>query len=183
MMALHEALYDGTQDPQFQQPYVDIDEWRDQPVRHRYIHGGFEGNDTRFSFYFSPEEGYERRFFHFVSPVQGSENANESNDGAIGMAISSGAYFVESNMGGMSPDPTLVYRASAAVAQFSRVKAAELYGVHRPYGYIYGGSGGGFKTMSLLENTTGVWDGAGADCRGSAGAPGYRPFEKQPDAG
>jgi hypothetical protein len=159
-VAHHEALYDGKQDPQFQQPYVDIDEWRDQPVRHRYIHGGFEGANTRFSFYFPSEANYERRFFHFVAPVQGSENASQNNDGAIGMAISSGAYFVESNMGGMSPDPTLVYRASAAVAQFSRVKAAELFGPHRPYGYIYGGSGGGFKTMSLLENTTGIWDGA-----------------------
>ncbi|MDQ8734268.1 Tat pathway signal sequence domain protein [Paenibacillus sp. LHD-38] len=153
-------LYDGTQDPQFQRPYVDIDEWRDLPVRHRYIHGGFEGTGTRFSFYYPPEEGYERRFFHFVSPVQGSENANQGNDGAIGFSVSSGAYFVESNMGGMSSDITLVYRASAAVAQYSRVKAAELYGPHRPYGYIYGGSGGGYKTISCIESKTGVWDGA-----------------------
>ncbi|RCW43500.1 PKD domain-containing protein [Paenibacillus prosopidis] len=151
---------DNALDPQFVQPFVDIDEWRDQPVHHRYIHGGFEGSNTRFSYYFPSEADYERRFFHFVAPVQGSENASQKNDDAIGMAISSGAYFVESNMGGMSPDPTLVYRASAAVAQYSRVKAAELFGPHRPYGYIYGGSGGGFKTMSLMENTTGVWDGA-----------------------
>jgi hypothetical protein len=153
-------LYDGTQDPQFQQPYVDIDEWRDQPVRHRYIHGGFEGTGTKFSFYYPPVESYGKRFFHFISPVQGSENANQDNDGAVGFAISSGAYFVESNMGGMSPDFTLVYRASAAVAQYSRVKAAELYGPHRPYGYAFGGSGGGYKTISCIESTTGVWDGA-----------------------
>ncbi|WP_419875417.1 hypothetical protein [Candidatus Pristimantibacillus sp. PTI5] len=159
-MQTNAPLYDGTQDPQFQQPYVDIDEWRDQPVRHRYLHGGFEGTNTKFSFYYPPEEGYERRFFHFVSPVQGSENANQGNDGAIGFAVSSGAYFVESNMGGMSPDFTLVYRANAAVAQYSRVKAAELYGPHRPYGYVFGGSGGGYKTISCIESTKGVWDGA-----------------------
>lgn len=150
-------------DLQFLKPYTDLDEWRDEPVRHRYIHGGFEGTNTKFSFYFPSEEAYEKRFFHFVAPVQGSENESQGGKGAeskIGFAISSGAYFVESNMGGMTPDPTLVYRASTAVAQYSRVKAAEIYGPHRPYGYIYGGSGGGYKTMSCYENTTGVWDGA-----------------------
>ena len=58
-------------------------------------------------------------------------------------------------------DPTLTgYRASAAAAQHSRVLAAEMYGEHRPYGYVYGGSGGGFKTISCIENTVDVWDGA-----------------------
>jgi hypothetical protein len=33
-------------DPMFSRPYMDIDEWRDQPVRYRYVHGGFEGTDT-----------------------------------------------------------------------------------------------------------------------------------------
>jgi len=158
------VLCDGRQDPQFQQPYMDIDEWRDTPSRHRYIHGGFEGTETRFSFYFPPKECYEGRFFQPVYPVQGSENAAQSQvegvDNKIGFALASGAYLVETNMGGPSSDPTLVYRASAAVAQVSRVKAEELYGSHRPYGYIYGGSGGGFKTISFIENTTGVWDGA-----------------------
>ncbi|MHA6483295.1 hypothetical protein ACX1C1_15535 [Paenibacillus sp. strain BS8-2] len=158
------SLYNGLEDPQFQLPYVDIDEWRDAPVRHRYIHGGFEGNDTRFSFYFPPKEAYEGRFFQPVYPVQGSENTAQSReegvDNIIGFALSIGAYLVETNMGGMSPDFTLVYRASAAVAQYSRVKAEELFGPHRPFGYISGGSGGGFKTISFMENTTGVWDGA-----------------------
>ncbi len=34
-----------------------------------------------------------------------------------------------------------------------------MYGDHRPYGYAYGGSGGGFRTIGGAENTTGVWDG------------------------
>lgn len=171
-MSIHEnekannvnSLYDGLQDSQFQNPYVDIDEWREEPVRHRYIHGGFDGTETRFSFYFPVKENYKGRFFQPVYPVQGSENAAQSHtdgiDNKIGFAISSGAYLVETNMGGASSDVTLVYRASAAVALYSRVKAAELFGPHRPYGYIYGGSGGGFKTMSFMENTTGIWDGA-----------------------
>jgi hypothetical protein len=85
-------------------------------------------------------------------------NLADGVDNKIGFALSSGAYLVETNMGGASPDVTLVYRASAAVALYSRVKAVEIYGPHRPYGYIYGGSG--FKTISFMENTTGVWDGA-----------------------
>ncbi|MEV5025632.1 hypothetical protein [Paenibacillus sp. LPE1-1-1.1] len=143
------TVYNGTQDPEFQYPYVNVDEWRDLPVRHRYIHGGFEGTNTRFSFYFPPKESYEKRFFQFLAPVQGSENSEQSKVGAeskIGFAVSSGAYFVESNMGGMSTnDYTRINRASAAVAQYSRFKASELYGPHRPYGYVYGGSGGGLK--------------------------------------
>lgn len=151
------------EDPEFKEPYVDIDEWRDHPVRHRYIHGGFKGNHTRFSFYFPPKKNYEKRFFQFLAPVQGDEDEAQNAKGGeskIGFAISSGAYFIESNMGGMSSDSTLVYRASAAVAQYSRVKAGELYGVHRPYGYLYGGSGGGYKTIDCMENTSGIWDGA-----------------------
>ena len=35
---------------EFDQPYLDVDEWRDVPVRHRYVHGGFAGTETRFSF-------------------------------------------------------------------------------------------------------------------------------------
>ena len=41
-------------DSYFGPTFVDVDEWRDAPVRHRYVHGGFEGTDTRFSFYFPP---------------------------------------------------------------------------------------------------------------------------------
>ena len=39
-------------DTLFNKPYIDIDEWREIPVKHRYVHGGFKGTETRFSFYF-----------------------------------------------------------------------------------------------------------------------------------
>ncbi len=39
-------------DSMFSKPFVDVDEWRDEPVRHRYVHGGFKGTETRFSMYF-----------------------------------------------------------------------------------------------------------------------------------
>jgi len=164
-------IYDPKKDRAFQKPYIDIDEWREENVRYRYryhyIHGGFEGTEAKFSFFFPEKEAYTGRFFHFMAPVQGNEDASIKYTGEedkIAFAITHGAYFVESNMGVAIPfapisDPTIIYRASAAVAEYSRKVAATLYGPHRPYGYIYGGSGGSLKTMSCFENTD-VWDGA-----------------------
>lgn len=156
------VLYDPKHDTNFQKPYIDIDEWRDGGVHYHYIHGGFEGTEVRFSLYFPEKDNYKGRFFHFMAPVQGSEDASQALNGEedkIAFAITHGAYFVESNMGGPSANNTTIYQTSAAVAEYSRKIAAKLYGPHRPFGYIYGGSGGGFKSMSCFENTN-VWDGA-----------------------
>jgi hypothetical protein len=156
-------------DSLFSEPYVDDDEWRDSPVRHRYVHGGFRGTETRFSIYLPPEGSYQRRFFQHITPVPDSEHlAQQQGPGEqnkIGFSLDSGAYFLETNGGGVfggygADDPTIAaYRANAAAAQYSRVVASEMYGPHRPYGYAYGGSGGGFRTIGSIENTTGVWDG------------------------
>jgi hypothetical protein len=153
----------------FAAPYVDVDEWRDAPVRHRYVHGGFSGTETRFSIYLPPEGAYEGRFFQHITPVPDSEHLAQHVSGEqdkIGFSISSGGYFLETNGGGASGspgssvDPTIAaYRANAAAARYSRVVAAEMYGEHRAYGYAYGGSGGGYRTIGGAENTTGVWDG------------------------
>lgn len=163
-------------DPTFNQPYVDVDEWRDKPMRHRYVHGGFKGTEARFSLYFPPKERYQGRFFQYVTPVPTSENAaiqdgaEESFDGShLGFSLDSGTYFVQTNQGGPAAtgrpgepiDPAIAgYRVNAAAAQYSRVVAAGMYGPHRPYGYPFGGSGGGFRTIGGMENTVGVWDGA-----------------------
>jgi len=146
----------------YTQPYVDIDEWRDTPVRHRYVHGGFKGTDLLFSVYFPPKEQYEGRFFQPLQAVSGNENLAPMalyQASGVGFAIDSGGYLVESNQGskdmfGGSSD------ANAAVAEYSRTLAAEMYGPHRPYGYVYGGSGGAFKTLGCVENHAGVWDGS-----------------------
>ena len=53
-------------DSLFNTPFIDVDEWRDKPVKHRYVHGGFRGTETRFSFYFPLKEQYQGRFFHFL---------------------------------------------------------------------------------------------------------------------
>jgi hypothetical protein len=163
---------DAIADALFSEPYIDVDEWRDAPVRHRYVHGGFKGTETRFSFYFPPKAAYRGRFFHYITPVPDSETLSQGGQGEedkIGFAISSGAYFVETNGGGtagmgmpgLGRDPTIgAYRANAAAARYSRLVAQKFYGGKRPYGYCFGGSGGAFRTIGGLENTSGVWDGA-----------------------
>ncbi|MFI6252172.1 PKD domain-containing protein [Streptomyces sp. NPDC051016] len=165
----------------FGRPYTDIDEWRTEPVPHRYIHGGFDNHATRFSFYFPPAGQYEGRFFQHITPVPESEHLAQTARGQedrISFAAASGAYFVETNGGGeqygepgSDADPTIAaYRANAAAAAYSREVARRVYDKdgdaghagdpgHRPYGYAYGGSGGGFRTIGAAENTEGVWDG------------------------
>ncbi|MDW8803400.1 Tat pathway signal sequence domain protein [Streptomyces scabiei] len=153
-----------THDQDFRKPYVDVDEWRDTPVRHRYVHGGFADNDTRFSICLPPDDAYQGRFFQHITPVPGSEHRARTARGQedrISFAASSGAYFVETNGGGAGPgDPTVAgFRANAAAARHSRVVAQRIYGPHRVHGYAYGGSGGGYRTIAGAENTDGVWDG------------------------
>ena len=163
----------GSNDPLFDRPFVDADEWRDDPVRHRFVHGGFEGTDARFAIYFPPPERYQGRFFQPLMPVSGTEFGGASGAlsqvaglaGYIGFCSDSGAYLVESNLGSLTPfpgkDPSIVmHRTSAATARYSRQLAAEMYGDHRAFGYVYGGSGGAYKTMSCVENHYDVWDGA-----------------------
>ena len=160
------------EDSMFSEPYVDIDEWRDAPVTHRYVHGGFKNTETRFSFYFPTKAQYEGRFFQYITPVPMDEFISQGRSGEsdkIGFSIASGAYFIETNGGGRSltgrpgtdVDPTIsAYRANAAAAQYSRVVAMQMFGCSRPYGYAFGGSGGAYRTVGGMENTEGVWDGA-----------------------
>jgi len=161
----------ATKDTVFNEPFVDVDEWRDKPVRHRYVHGGFRGSNARFSFYFPPKEGYQGRFFQYITPFPDDENLSHAAVGEedkIGFSVTHGAYFIETNQGGRidfakpaSKDPSFsAYRVNAASAQFSRVVAAQIYGGKRPYGYCFGGSGGAYRTVGGIENTEGVWDGA-----------------------
>jgi len=157
-------------DPLLAKPYIEIDEQRQQPSPHRYVHGGFVGTDARFSFYFPPRERYQGRFFHNTYPLARSADvgpfpiAFEVATGDLGFCFDSGAYYVQTNLGGTDgqppADPTIAaYRVNAAAAKYSRVVAADLYGDHRPFGYLFGGSGGSYQTIGAAENTDGVWDG------------------------
>lgn len=166
------------QDGAFRDAFVDVDEWRKVPMRHRYVHGGFRSNGTRFSFYFPEQKQYEGRFFQYITPFPDSETssqADQSPTSMIAFALQHGAYFIETNEGGaidftnvQQVDPTIgAYRANAACAEFSRVLAQQLLGGSRPYGYCFGGSGGAYRTVGGIEQTEGVWDGAAPFVMGS----------------
>lgn len=159
-----------TGDELFLDPYIDVDEIRTAPQKHRYVHGGFRGTATRFSFYFPEKEKYNGRFFQYITPFPDNENLSQGAIGEedkIGFAVSHGAYFVETNGGGAidfanpgANDPTIgAWRANAASAGFSRVVAQKIFGGERPYGYAFGGSGGAYRTIGGAENTEGIWDG------------------------
>ncbi len=169
-------IYHALEDPDYQDVYVDVDETRtrDNPnggtLTYRYVHGGFPGKSVKFSLCFPEKDKYTGRFFHYLSPFPGpdEEMASLTRTGQndhIAFALENGAYFIESNMGsaqqfGGSPEPRRVWKASAAVAEFSRKLAKEMYETEqRPVGIVYGGSGGGYKTMACIENTD-AWEGA-----------------------
>src|SRR3984893_6066894 len=154
----------------FDASYVDVDEWGAETARPRYGPWGFSRTDARFALHLPPQERYEGRFFHPIFAIPGNEHTVSSGfmpgtAGWIGFAVASGAYLVESNQGRLDRFPAedwtvSGYRTSAATARYSRTLAAGMYGEHRPYGYVYGGSGGAYKTMSSFENAVGLWDGA-----------------------
>ena len=159
-------------DSYFARPYTDLHEWRDEPVRHRYVHGGFDGTETRFSLYFPAEEQYAGRFVHNIEGGGGgSDEAAWSPADPLGSdlanALAAGAYFVVSNQGHHGPDATHLdrwihhYGANVAVAEYSRTVAESVYGAAPHHGYIYGGSGGAGRTIACLEHApAGLYDGA-----------------------
>src|SRR5262245_29473733 len=166
-------------DPRFGAPFIDVDEWRDQPVRHRYVHGGFEDTHTRFSFYMPPAEKYQGRFFQFLEGGAGGHENLLVPPGADTTFLRGsglmwifdvcfdefGGYLVESNQGHFAEeglgfaDDIELYGASAQVARYSKQFAAEMYGTEPHHGYIWGQSGGGVRSLAALENVTDVWAG------------------------
>ena len=168
-------IYHARQDEKYARPVVDLEEKRERvmpdgtKVPYLYVHGKFEGTNVKFAISYPEKEAFEGRFFQYLSPFPGPDEevasqAKEGEDDIIAFSLLHGGYFVESNMEsgaafGPMADNTVVWKSSAAVAEFSRDKAMELYGCTRPYGYVFGGSGGGYKTMACIENTD-AWDGA-----------------------
>jgi hypothetical protein len=155
--------------------YVDIDEWRDVPRRHRYVHGGFDDTHTRFSIYLPPEEHYAGRFFQYLEGgAGGHENLLASGGLGDGMMMDwifdlafdeFGGYLVESNQGhfpgeglGFGNDYEL-FGASADSAVFAKTVAAGMYGAEPHHGYVWGVSGGGARSGRCLENRPDVWQG------------------------
>lgn len=158
----------------FGQPVIDVDEQRDSPYPHRFVHGGFAGTSTLFAFFFPPQSDYRGRMFQ---PLEGGNGGHVVSYGGgylgemfqtIKQTARLGGYLVESNQGHIGdeldpkagPDPTLYgHRASAEVARLSKHVAQQIYGTAPHHSYVYGGSGGGRRSPLCLENAPGVWDG------------------------
>jgi hypothetical protein len=137
-------------DPLYSSAVIDSEIDGTYPVLHRKVSGHWAGTDVDFNIYLPSSSPKPHRFFQMVYPTQDS-NATEE---AIAFGAASGAYTVQ--VSGSSG-----YRADAASAKLSRIKASQHYNLSRTniYGYIYGGSGGSLQTVGALENTVGVWDG------------------------
>jgi hypothetical protein len=174
MAATIDLAFYAVTDGFFGPPFVDVDEERAEPSAHRYLHGGFEGTDTRFSFYFPPVERYGGRLFQ---PLEGGNAGHETlqsgpisaGTGGPEMAFRLGGYMVESNMGHIGdlfdptagPDPTLYgWRAAAEVARLSKFVAVQVLGTAPRRAYVFGGSGGARRSPLCLAYAPGVWDAA-----------------------
>jgi hypothetical protein len=170
----------------FGEPFIDVDEWRDSPRRHRYVHGGFENTHTRFSFYLPPGDLYQGRFFQFLEGgTGGSEHMlamgeltpNITGSWVFDLVFDElGGYLLESNQGHLGDEGNMGligdverFGASAESALFSKVVAAEMYGSSPHHGYVWGASGGGFRTLGCIENAPEVYDGASPQLTSSYG--------------
>ena len=154
-------------------PYIDIDEQRDTPLPHRYVHGGFADSDTRFSFYFPPKEQYRGRLYQYLEGGTAGHETFLAAGGIFGpddtfrlVFEELGGYLVESNQGHFPNDGTgtgsdlVMFGASAESARYSKEIAAEMYGEAPHHSYVYGGSGGGIRSLASIEGAPDVWDGA-----------------------
>jgi hypothetical protein len=155
--------------PKFARPYIDIDEERSVPRPHRYVHGGFEGTATRFSLYFPPEEIYEGRFLQMPGANLdglGSELIATEMPiyGGIDVPFDAGCYYVWSVAFPGYPsepdDPAYARNSGAACALLAKEIAAQIYGAEPAYGYLFGGSGGGTRTLDCIQNFDDIWHGS-----------------------
>src|SRR5262249_12487897 len=91
-------------DPFFGEAELDADEWRDAPIRHRYVHGGFKDTQTRFQLWFPEPDHYQGRFAQFLQGGMGGDEHTGEGLRAPQIAFENGAYYVESNQGHIGND-------------------------------------------------------------------------------
>lgn len=163
----YEPIEDG-----FGTAFIDIDEWRDTPRRHRYVHGGFADTNTRFSMYLPPDEHFGGRI---LKHLEGGSGGNENLFVAAGIFAPPwqfdfaydefGAILMESNQGhfpteGMGfHNDVWLFGASAECARFAKWLANELYGRPVHHTYVFGASGGGHRSYQCLMHRGDVFDG------------------------
>ncbi|MBX3708062.1 MAG: hypothetical protein KF911_15660 [Pseudomonadales bacterium] len=162
------ASVDWRDDPFFGPAVIDIDERRESPAPHRFVHGQFAGTDTRFLVALPDRDSWDGRFIQFLQGGLGGNEYTGYGRGNHGLAFAQGGYYVESNQGhigndlsGLKGDNTILnWRASAQAARFARLLAEAHYGRAPSFGYVFGGSGGGMRSIDCIENAPTIWAGA-----------------------
>ena len=138
-------------DPLYGKPVIDQESDESSPVALHKVSGHFEGTGIRFTIYLPARKSWQGRFFQWIYPLA----TEEATDRDVAAAAAAGAYFVQAS-------GTAGYRYAAATAKFGEAVAAGYYrsGSRPIHGYLYGASGGSYETISAVENTDGVWQGA-----------------------
>jgi hypothetical protein len=110
--------------------------------------------------------------FQFLSGGQGGDE-NSLVGGFVGFdwAFETvfdelGGYLVESNQGHFADEGTTglsdeveLFGASAETGIYSKSVAEEMYGSAPHHSYVWGGSGGGLRSLCCIENRPDVWEG------------------------
>lgn len=175
-MMMKKELYIPQNDVEYSSRYIDVDEIRvrvtpyGDSIKFRYVHGGFEGTNVKFSLCMPEKEMCEGRIYNYLNPSPAYDEEMQAlplvgEEDQISFCLINKSCFLESNMGSVQAsvpmsDPTVVWKSSAQVMLFAKEIVKEHCGVDKVYGYVHGGSGGGYKTMACIENTDGVFDGA-----------------------
>ena len=168
-------ITENCNDPELSKPYVDerkpgtlTDEASGVSVNFTYVHGGFPGTNARFSFYFPAADKYQR-------PLHSDDLSNHrrgrcrtrlpeigTSTCSVVFALSSGAYVVSTNNAGGVPagGPLAAYRTNAAAAKYSPHRQRDVQDEHPAAWLHLRGKRRGVPDRGLMENTSGVWDGA-----------------------
>lgn len=160
-------------EPGFGVAFIDVDEWRETPRRHRYVHGGFEGTHTLFSLYLPPAEHFGGRVLkHLEGGSGGHENLFASGFMFAGpwqfdFAYEEfGAILMESNQGHYADEgmgfhnDVYLFGASAESTRFAKWLALKLYGQPVHDAYVFGASGGGQRSYQCAMHRGDVFSGA-----------------------
>jgi hypothetical protein len=152
--------------------FVDVDEWRERPRRHRFVHGGFEGTHTRFTLYLPPAELFGGRALKHLEGGAGGHETLLADD--IGLYTSwmfdfaydeFGAILLESNQGHFHDEgigfhnDVVLFGASAESTRFAEWLAPRLFGRPVDHAYVFGASGGGHRSYQCLIHRGDVFDG------------------------
>ena len=165
-------LYQLAEDNRFKDLLIDREEERThmlgdgRSMSYSFVHGSFPEAGVHFSFFIPQKQDFQGRFFQFINPYPAPDEEYhalgiEGPDNKIGFSLYYGAAYIESNMGiGGSYEYSgeMRYQSSAQTAELFRHYVMKHYDCARPYGYVFGGSGGSLKTMACLEQCD-IWDG------------------------